>query len=160
MELLSKILEQKAFNTRPKTEEHMLIVMDKPVHEEHLFHRLQTDNKQFKRTITFLTGYNGIFNVKNLKNYFYFAKSITDEDGFIQNTIPPYKIESLNNEIMVNIIAEGYFNEIYYPFTINLNFSTLGSIIETSRPKPSISFLPDDCKIKYLGIIAATLYEE
>ena len=29
MELLSKLLEQKAFNTRLKIEEHMLIVVDK-----------------------------------------------------------------------------------------------------------------------------------
>ena len=35
MELPSKILEQIAFNTRPKIEEHMLIVMDKNIHEEH-----------------------------------------------------------------------------------------------------------------------------
>ena len=36
MELPSKILEQIAFNTRPETEEHLLIVMDKNTHEEHL----------------------------------------------------------------------------------------------------------------------------
>ena len=37
MELPSKLLEQIAFNTRPKIEEHMLIVMDKSINEEHLF---------------------------------------------------------------------------------------------------------------------------
>ena len=37
MELPSKLLEQIAFNTRPKIEEHMLINMDKSTHEEHLF---------------------------------------------------------------------------------------------------------------------------
>ena len=36
MELLSKLLEQLAYNTRPKIEEHMLFVMDKSTHEEHL----------------------------------------------------------------------------------------------------------------------------
>ena len=36
MELPSKLLEKIAFNTRSKIEEHMLIVMDKSVHEEHL----------------------------------------------------------------------------------------------------------------------------
>ena len=36
MELPSKLLEQIAFNTRPKIEEHMFIVMDKSTHEEHL----------------------------------------------------------------------------------------------------------------------------
>ena len=35
MELPSKILEQIAFNTRPKIEEHILFVMDKSNHEEH-----------------------------------------------------------------------------------------------------------------------------
>ena len=58
MELPSKLLEQIAFNTRPKIEEHMLIVMDKSTHEEHLFQPLQTNNNQFKIAITFLTGYN------------------------------------------------------------------------------------------------------
>ena len=48
MELSSKLLERIAFNTRPKIEEHMLIIMDKSTHEEHLSQPLQTNNKQFK----------------------------------------------------------------------------------------------------------------
>ena len=36
MELPSKLLEHISFNTRPKIEEHMLIIMDKSTHEEHL----------------------------------------------------------------------------------------------------------------------------
>ena len=68
MELPGKILEQIAFITRPKIEEHMLIVMDKSTHEEHLPHPLQTNKKQFKIAITFLTGYNGIFNVTSSNN--------------------------------------------------------------------------------------------
>ena len=63
MELPSKILEQIAFITRPKIEEHMLIVMDNSTHEEQLAQPLQTKNKQFKIVVTFLTAYNGIFNV-------------------------------------------------------------------------------------------------
>ena len=100
MELPSKLLEQIAFNTRPKIEEHMLIVMDKSTHEEHLFQPLQTNNKLFKIAVTFLTGYNGSFNVTDKNNKFYFKKAIKDED-LIQITIPPgaYEIESLNNEI-------------------------------------------------------------
>ena len=43
MELPSKILEQKTFNTRLRIEEHMLIVMDKSIHEEHLSQPLQTN---------------------------------------------------------------------------------------------------------------------
>ena len=38
--------------------------MDKSTHEEHLSQPLQTNNKQFKIAVTFLSGYNGIFNVK------------------------------------------------------------------------------------------------
>ena len=34
MELSNKLLEQIAFNRRPKTEEHMLVVTDKSTHEE------------------------------------------------------------------------------------------------------------------------------
>ena len=100
MELPSKLLEQIAFITRPKTEEHMLVFMDKSTHEDHLSQQLQTNNKQFKLTVTFLTGYNGIFNIKNSKNKFFFNKSITDAYDFIQITIPPgaYEIESLKKE--------------------------------------------------------------
>ena len=83
MELPSKLLEQITYNTRPKIEEHMLNVMDKSTDEEYLSQPLQTNNKQFKIAVTFLTGYNGIFNVTNANNKFYFTKSIIDEDGFV-----------------------------------------------------------------------------
>ena len=53
---LVKNVEQAAFNTRPKIEEHMLIIMDKSTHEEHLSQPLQTNNKQIKIAVTFLTG--------------------------------------------------------------------------------------------------------
>ena len=65
MELLSKLLEQIAFNTRAKLEEHMLMVMDKSTHEERLSQPLQTNIKQFKIAVMFLTGYNDIFNITN-----------------------------------------------------------------------------------------------
>ena len=74
MELPSKLLEQIAFNTRPKTEEHMLINMDKSTHEEHLSNPLQTNNKQFKIAVSFLSAYNGVFNVTIPNNKFYFTK--------------------------------------------------------------------------------------
>ena len=67
MELPSKLLEQVAYNTRPKIEEHMLIVMDKSTHTEHLYEPLQTNNKQFKIAVTFLSVYNGICNIKSKK---------------------------------------------------------------------------------------------
>ena len=162
MELPSKLLEQIAYNSRPKIEEHMLIVMDKSTHEEHLSQPLQTNNKQFEIAVTFLTGYIGIFNVTDKNNKFYFAKSISDEAGYIQITIPPgaYEIENLNNEIKRIIIDEGHFTEVDYPFIIKPNFSTLGSIIEISSQGPLISFLPDDSIRSLLGFNASTIYEE
>ena len=65
MELPSKILEQGAFNTRPKVEEHILIVMDKSTRKVHLSQQLQTNKEEIKIAVTSLTGYNGIFNVSN-----------------------------------------------------------------------------------------------
>ena len=76
MELPSKLLEQIAFNTRPKIEEHMLIIMNESTHEEHLSQPLQTNNKKIKIAVTFLSAYNGILNVTNSNNKFYFTKSI------------------------------------------------------------------------------------
>ena len=152
MELPSKILEQIAFNTRPKIEEHLLIIMDKSTHEEHLFQPLQTNNKQFKIAVTFLTGYNGIFNVTISKNKFYFKKAIKDED-FFPITISPgaYEIEILNKEIKRKIIEKGHYSEGDYPFRIKPNFSTLGSIVEILTPGPMISFVFDDSIGKLLG---------
>ena len=72
MELPSKLLEQIALNKRPEIEEHLLIVLNKSIHEEHLSQPLQTNNKQFKIAVTFVTGYNGIFNVTNKNKKFYF----------------------------------------------------------------------------------------
>ena len=161
MEVPSKLLEQIAYNTRPKIEEHMLIIMDKSTHEEHLFQPLQTNNKQFKVAITFLTGYNGIFNVTNSNNKFYFFKSITDDD-YISITIPPgaYELENLNNEIKRIIIDDGHYNENDYPFTIKPNFSTLGSIIEISSQGPIITFVPNDSIGDLLGFDKITIFEE
>ena len=70
MELLSKTLEQTSFNTRPKIEEHMLIVMDKSTHKELLSQPLRTKIKQFKIAVTFLTGYKGNTNVTISKKSF------------------------------------------------------------------------------------------
>ena len=152
MELPSKLLERIAYNTRPKIEEHMLIVMDKSTHEEHLSQPLQTKNKQFKIAVTFLTGYNGIFNVTNDNNKFYFKKAIKDE-VFIQIRIPPgaYEIESLDSEIKRIIIEKGHYSENNYPFKIKPNFSTLGSIVEILTPGPQISFVFDDSIGSLLG---------
>ena len=129
MELPSKILETIAYNTKPKIEEHMLIVMDKSIHEENLSQRLQANNKQFKIAITFLTGYNGIFNNTYKNNIFYF---LTPASMLYHIIISPgvYELESLNEEIKRIIIEEGFATEVIYPFLIKPNFSTLGSITE------------------------------
>ena len=154
MELLpSKLLEQIAYITRPKIEEPMLIVMDKSTHEEHLSHPLQTNNRRFKCAVTFLTAYNGIFNVTNENNKFYFTKSITDDNHYIMITIPSgsYEIESLNDEIKRIIINDEYFTEDTYPFNIRANFSTLGSIVEISNEESAISFKAIDSIGSLLG---------
>ena len=54
MVLPSDFLQQTAFNTSNKIEEHRLIVMEKSVREENLSQPLQTDNKQFKIAVTLL----------------------------------------------------------------------------------------------------------
>ena len=162
MELPSKLLEQIAFNMGPKIEEHMLIVMDKSTHEEYLFQPFQTNNKQFKIAVTFLTGYNGIFNITNSNNKFYLKKTITDEDGFVQITIPPgaYGIEALEKELKRIIISEEYYTQGNYPFKMKPNFSTLGSIIEISPQGPIISFMFDDSIRDLSGFNARALCEE
>ena len=162
MELPSKLLEQIAFITRHKIEAHMLNVMDKSTHEEYVSQPLQTNKKQFKIAVTFLTGYNGVFNVTNANNKFYFIKSISDEDGFVQITISPgaYELENLNNEIKRIIIDEEHYTEANYPFKIKPNFSTLGSIIEISTQGPVITFVPDDSIRDFLGFNKTTIFEE
>ena len=138
----SKLLEQIASKTRPKIEEHMLIVMDKSIHKENLSQPFQTDNKRLKINVIFLTGYIVIFNLSDGNNKFYFLEKITDEFDFIQITIPTgaYEIESLNNENKRTIIDEGHFTKANYPSTNKPNLSTLGSIIEISPQGPIISF--------------------
>ena len=161
METQSKLLEQIAFNTRPKISEHMLIIMDKSTHEEHLSQPLQTNNKQFKIAVTFLTAYNGIFNVTGKNNKVYFLKLITDDDH-IKVSIPPgaYEIESSKREIKRIIIDEGYYTEVTYPFAIKPYFPTLESIIEISTVGPVITFVPDDSIRDLLGFNKTKIYEE
>ena len=117
MQLPSKLLEQIAYNTRSKIEEHMSIVMDKSTHEEHLFQPLQTNNKQFKAAVTFLTGYNGIFNITNKNKKFYF---INPANGIVKITIPHgvHELERLDLEIKRIIIEAGHITENFYPFSI------------------------------------------
>ena len=162
MNLPSKLLEQIAFNTRPKIEEHILIFMDKSTHTGHLYEPLQTNNKQFKIAVTFLSVYNGIFNITSENNKFYFSKLIIDDNQFNHIIIPngAYEIESLDKEIRRIIISQGYFNLEHYPFLIKPNFSTLGSIIEIHNEESAISFIPDDSIRDLLGFNTSSIYEK
>ena len=85
---------------------------------------------------------------------FYFIKSITDEDCYIQITIPPgaYELKKLNNEIKRIFIDQEHYTESNYPFTINSNFSTLGSNIEISIRGPVITFVTGDSIGDLLGL--------
>ena len=88
-------------------------------------------------------------------------KSITDEDGFVQITIPPgaYKIEILNNEVKRIFIVEGQFTEANYSFKLKTNFSRSGSFIEKSPQGPILSFMFDNSIRYLLGFHAITLHE-
>ena len=114
-----------AFNTKPKIEEHISIVMNKSTHEEHLSQPLQTNNKQFKKAVTFLSAYNGIFNVTNRNNKFFFKKALIDDD-FIQIRIAEgvYEIESLDEEIKRILIDKECYIVANYPFKSKPNFSS------------------------------------
>ena len=129
MELSNKTLDQIAFNTRAKIEEHMLIVMDKSIHELTLDEQLQTNNKQFKIAITFLTGYNGIFNITDANNKFYY---VTPEKMIVDIVIPngAYELEAIDLEIKRLMVLNGDSDGETFPFTIKPYFTTQGSIIE------------------------------
>ena len=163
MELSSKLLDQSVFNTRPKIEEHMLFVMNKNTHEERLSIPLQTNNKQFEIAVTFLPGYNGIFDVTNKNNYVFLTKSNNDGDfSVISIPLGAYEIKSLNMEIKRNIFEEGCFTRANYPFTIKPKFSALGSFIEISPifTCSQIAFTPDDGISDLLGFKRKVIHEE
>ena len=97
-------------NSGLKIEEHRLIVMDKPTHEEITTQPLRTNIKQFKIAVTFLTGYNGIFS-KTTKNEKFYFKTAIDDDDFTEITISSEgdELESVNKDIKRNVIEEDYF---------------------------------------------------
>ena len=97
MELLGDILEQIAFNTRPKIQELLSFFMIKSIYKEHLSAPLQTNKKLFKIANNFLNVYNGIFNVTIKNNKFFVAKSITHKHGFFSNSKTP---KSLRTQII------------------------------------------------------------
>ena len=121
----------------------------------------KNNNGQFKIAVTFLTVYNGIFNIRNRNNNSYFKKALIDED-FLNFRIPPgaYEIKSLDKEIRRNIFNDGYYTEANYPFKRKPSFSTRGSNIGISSPGPVITFVPDDSRRNLLGFSRTTLFEE
>ena len=134
--------------------------MDKSTHEEHPSQPSQSNNKPFKIAVTFLTGYNGIFNVTNSINKFCFMNSITNEDGFVQITIPlgANEMEAVDKESKMIFIGEDHFTEANYPFKFKPNFSILGSIIEISPQGLIIIFMFYDSIRDLLRLIARTIY--
>ena len=154
MELKSKLLEQIAFNTRPKLEEHTLIVVDKSIHEEHLSEPLQTKIKQVKVAVIYLTGCNRIFFVTNGNNIFIFI-SVFERAEYNVISIPPraYHLDISNKDIKRMIIDEKLITEEEFPLTIKPNFSTLGSNIEITPSRGwQSSFVQDDTSRDILDI--------
>ena len=141
----------------------MLVVMNESTHDEHLSQPLQTNNEQFKTAVTFLIGYNGIFNVSNKNNKFHFLVSFNDDD-FCKKTISPraYEAEGLNTEIKRNVIDEGHFTEASYPLAIQPNFSNLRFFIKTSSNINGSQnvFTPDDIIGDLLGFQSKVTHEE
>ena len=66
----------------------------------------------------------------------------------------------MDNEIKRIFFDDGYYTKANYPFKSKLNFSTLGSILETSPQGPIISFMFDDSIGDLLGFNARTFNEE
>ena len=161
MELPSKLLERIVLTMGHKRDEHMLIVMDKSTHEEHLCQPLQTNDKHFKIAVSFLSAYNGVFTVTDSNNKFYFKKSLIEED-FIQITIPSraYELETLNDEIKRIIIDKGHYTEAEYPFTIKPNFSTLCSITQIKPQGAIVGFVFNDGIRNLLGFQENMLFKE
>ena len=55
---------------------------------------------------------------------------------------------------------QGHYTEVDYPFAIKPNFSTLGSIIETSTQGATITFEPDVGMLYLREFHKTTVYEE
>ena len=64
------------------------------------------------------------------------------------------------NEIKRIITDKEHYTEANYPFTIQPNFSTLGSIVQISPQGPIFGFVFDDSIGKILGFNETILWEE
>ena len=88
--------------------------MDKSTHGVHLSEPLQTNDKQPRIAVKFLTVYNVTFEITNRIKTVCFTLSINEDDINVIS-IPPgaYELESLDDEFKRNIIKEGYFTQEY-----------------------------------------------
>ena len=93
---------------------------------------LQINKKQFKISITFLTGYDGLLVLQIQITNSIMQNQLLIKIVFSQNSFPPcaYEIQSLNNEIKRVIVDENHLIGTNYPFTRKPSFLTLGSILE------------------------------
>ena len=66
----------------------------------------------------------------------------------------------MNDDIKRIIIDKEHYTEANYPFAINPNSSTLGSIIEIQLQGPMIGFVFDDSIRNLLGFHETILYKE
>ena len=140
----------------------MLNALEKSPYDENLSQPLQTQNKQFKITIAYLTGYIGIFSV-TFKNQKFILISVFEGVEYNVKTIPPsaYDLESLIKESKRCNTDEGYVTEKDYPFSIKPIFWFLGSIKEIKRSRGwQINFVPDDTLAQPLGFNLDLIHEE
>ena len=101
------------------------------MHEIKLSQLLQTNIKQFKLAVTFLTGYNGIFNVTSWNIKFIFVSLFEGAGSNVAAFRPAgNEIESLNRKIERSIFDGRYIVEKDYPFSMKPNFSNLCSVKE------------------------------
>ena len=101
----------------------MLVVVNKGTQDEHLDQPLQTNNKQFEKAVTFLTGYNGIFNVTSKNNKFESVRPINDGDFSVMSFSPGvFERAELEEEIERVINDKGHFTGSTYPFKKNQTF--------------------------------------
>ena len=104
-------------------------MLGKSTREQNLDETLQTNNKQFKIAIKFLTGYHGFFNITDKNNRFFY---ITPEKMIVEIVIPKgaYEMEAVYSEIKRLMILNGDSEGETFPVKIKPNFTTQASTIE------------------------------
>ena len=163
MELLTKLSEQIVFKAKRVIKELRLIVLVESTDEEILYQPLQTNNHWFEFPVSFLTGYNGVFNITNKMIEVSFTTSYID-DCFILIIILSgvHELASLNDEIKRIFNEDGYFTEENDPIVVEPENSTLGSTIgrKTILIGSQVGFTPDDTLRDFSGFEPVVLYEK